>query len=67
VLAGPLSALVCGGDRQAVDQVLSDPRLRPLSELRVEPWLAVPDPSGAVHAQAVIDAAAVRITVTDEQ
>ena len=66
VLAGPLSALVCGGDRQAVDQVLSDPRLRPLSELRVEPWLAVPDPSGAVLAQAVIDAAAVRITVTDE-
>jgi hypothetical protein len=39
-----LDALVCGGDRAAVDAVLADPRLRALAELRSEPWLAVPDP-----------------------
>jgi hypothetical protein len=66
VLAGPLAALVCGGDRQAVDLVLDDPRLRPLTAVRVEPWLAVPDPRGPVLAQAVLDAAAVRITVRGE-
>ena len=42
-LAG-LDALVCGGDRAAVDAVLGDPRLRGLAELRAEPWLAVPEP-----------------------
>jgi hypothetical protein len=39
-----LDALVCGGDRTAVDAVLADPRLRALLALRTEPWLAVPDP-----------------------
>lgn len=39
-----LDALVCGGDRAAVDAVLADPRLRALAALRTEPWLAVPDP-----------------------
>jgi len=39
-----LDALVCGGDRAAIDAVLADPRLRALAELRSEPWLAVPDP-----------------------
>jgi hypothetical protein len=42
-LAG-LDALVCGGDRAAVDAVLGDPRLRGLAALRAEPWLAVPEP-----------------------
>ena len=42
-LAG-LDALVCGGDRAAVDAVLGDPRLRRLAELRTGPWLAVPEP-----------------------
>jgi hypothetical protein len=66
VLTGPLTALVCGGDRHAVEEVLTDPRLRPLTAVRVEPWLAVPDPRPAVLAQAVLDAAAVRVTVTGE-
>ena len=65
VLAGPLDALVCGGDRQAVEQVLEDPRLRPLAALRVGPWLAVPDPRRVVLDQAVLDGASVEVTVTD--
>jgi len=66
VLTGPLAALVCGGDRHAVDEVLADSRLRPLASVRVEPWLAVPDPRPAVLAQAVLDAASVRVTLTGE-
>ena len=65
VLAGPLDALVCGGDRQAVDEVLADPRLRVLRPVRVGPWLAVPDPRRAVLDQAVLDAQAVQVVVTD--
>ena len=56
VASGPLEALVCGGDRQAVDAVLSDPRLRRLAAVRTGPWLAVPDPRRSVLDQAVIDA-----------
>lgn len=39
-----LDALVCGGDRAAVDAVLADQRLSALRALRTEPWLTVPDP-----------------------
>ena len=42
--AGRLDALICGGDRAAVLEVLGDPRLGPLAALRREPFLAVPDP-----------------------
>lgn len=42
--AGRLVALVCGGDRAAVDAALSDPRLAPLLPLRTEKFLPVPDP-----------------------
>jgi hypothetical protein len=55
--------VVGGGDRTAVDAVLEDPRLRRL--VRVEPWLAVPDPRRAVLEQAVLDGSSVRIHVTD--
>ena len=47
-----LDALVCGGDRAAVDAVLDDPRLGDLRAKRVGPWLAVPDPRHAVVEQA---------------
>jgi hypothetical protein len=60
-----LEALVCGGDRAAVDHVLEDPRLRPLAELRVEPWLPVPDPRRAVLEQAVGDGSSARILLHD--
>jgi hypothetical protein len=60
-----LGAVVCGGDRQAVDAVLADPRLAALSPLRVEPWLPVPDPRRAVLEQSVVDGASVVVEVTD--
>ena len=65
VLAGPLDALVCGGDRSAVEAVLSDARLRALALLRVDPWLDVPDPRRAVLHRAVADGGSVAVTVTD--
>ncbi len=66
ILAGrAVDALVCGGDRQAVEQVLADARLAPLRGLRVEPWLAVPDPRRAVLDRAVLDGASVHIDLTD--
>ena len=42
--AAELDALICGGDRSAVDAVLADPRLAPLAARRQDPFLAVPDP-----------------------
>ncbi|MGZ5418192.1 MAG: acVLRF1 family peptidyl-tRNA hydrolase [Nocardioides sp.] len=61
----PVQALVCGGDRTAVEQVLADPRLRHLDPLRVAPWLAVPDPRRAVLDQAVRDGVSVSVEITD--
>jgi peptide subunit release factor 1 (eRF1) len=43
-----LDALVLGGDRRAVIEVLEDPRLRPLAPLVQERVLDVPDPRLAV-------------------
>ena len=65
ILTGRLASLVCGGDRSAVEAVLSDARLAHLLEVRVDPWLAVPDPRRAVLDQAVLDGASVAVTVTD--
>ncbi len=65
ILTGPLVALVCGGDRSAVDAVLEDPRLRRLTRVRAGPWLAVPDPRRAVLDQAVVDGGSVVISVLD--
>jgi Actinobacteria/chloroflexi VLRF1 release factor len=39
-----LEAVVLGGDRRALGEVLEDPRLRPLAPLAVERVLDVPDP-----------------------
>ena len=60
---GGVEALVCGGDRRAVETVLSDPRLDRLAAARTGPWLAVPDPRRAVLDQAVVDAWSVAITL----
>lgn len=60
-----VEALVCGGDRGAVDVVLDDPRLRHLSVVRTGPWLAVPDPRRGVLDQAVADALSVPVTITE--
>ena len=59
-LPGPL---VTGGDHAAVEAVLDDPRLAPLREAVVGPWLAVPDPRRSVLEDAVRDAQALRIEV----
>jgi hypothetical protein len=56
-------SVVTGGDHAAVDEVLSDPRLRRLTV--TGPWLAVPDPRRAVLDAAVADALAVRIAVAN--
>ena len=42
--ADRLEALVCGGDRAAVEAALADPRLAPLLPLRTGPFLSVADP-----------------------
>ncbi|TCO50023.1 hypothetical protein EV646_10294 [Kribbella antiqua] len=61
-----LDALVCGGDRRAVDTVLEDPRLKDLLGLVRPPFLGVPDPKQKVLEQAGADARAIRIAVTQE-
>jgi peptide subunit release factor 1 (eRF1) len=43
-----LDAIVVGGDRRALAEVLQDPRLRPLAPLVAERVLDVPDPRFAV-------------------
>ncbi len=60
-----LAALVCGGDRRAVDAVLADRRLAPLAALRAERLLDVPEPRHAVLAAAVTAARAVHVLVRD--
>ncbi len=65
ILSGRLEALVCGGDRSAVEAVLEDSRLQRLVDVRVEPWLPVPDPRRSVLDQAVVDAMSVSVEVTD--
>jgi peptide subunit release factor 1 (eRF1) len=42
--ARDLEAVVLGGDRRALGEVLEDPRLRPLARLAVDRVLDVPDP-----------------------
>jgi predicted NBD/HSP70 family sugar kinase len=60
-----LDAVVLGGDRRAVDEVLTDPRLAPLRPLAVAARIDVPDPRLKVL-QATPDLfRAVRIRVTD--
>ncbi len=65
ILTGPISALVTGGDRSAVDAVLADPRLRSVAARRTEEWLDTPDPKRAVLDQAVVDACSVSIDVVN--
>ncbi|TQJ23972.1 hypothetical protein FBZ33_4294 [Micromonospora sp. A202] len=63
--ASTLAAVVCGGDRRAVDTVLADRRLAPLAALRAERLLDVPEPRHAVLVSAIAAARAVRILVRD--
>jgi hypothetical protein len=66
VLAGhPLEALVCGGDRHAVHEVFTDPRLAAVSAVRSDPWLDVPDPRRAVLERAIVDGSSAILAVDD--
>jgi len=46
--AGDLDAVVLGGDRRALAEVLDDPRLAPVAALAVERVIEVPEPRHAV-------------------
>lgn len=58
---GDVRAVVTGGDRTAVAEVLSDPRLGAVDV--VGPWFAVPDPRRGVLDQVVRDARALVVEV----
>jgi hypothetical protein len=58
---GPISALVCGGDRLMVDAVLADRRLAPLVPLRHPHLLESAEPRRAVLEEAAVAARRVRI------
>ncbi|GAB1646155.1 acVLRF1 family peptidyl-tRNA hydrolase [Krasilnikovia sp. MM14-A1259] len=60
-----MAALVTGGDRAAVDAVLSAPALAPLAGLRADRFLDVPEPRRTVLVGAIAAARAVRILVRD--
>jgi hypothetical protein len=60
-----IAALVCGGDRTAVDAILAAPALAPLAALRAGRLLDVPEPRHAVLVAAVAQARAVRILICD--
>ncbi|WP_337918200.1 acVLRF1 family peptidyl-tRNA hydrolase [Actinopolymorpha pittospori] len=62
--AADLDAMVVGGDRRAVAQVLEDARLAPLRTLVTGPHLHVPDPKLAVLRNTPEEFRAVRIRLT---
>jgi hypothetical protein len=64
-VAGTLAAVVTGGDRRALDQVLADPRLAPLRALVTGQVLDVPDPRRTVLEQTPRRFRAIRIRVVD--
>lgn len=63
--ASDLSAVVTGGDRSALRQVLDDVRLRPLQRCVVARVLDVPDPKLRVLRESLAACRAVRVTVTE--
>jgi hypothetical protein len=63
--AGALEAVVCGGDRRAVDALRADPRLEAVFALETGPFLAVPDPRLAVLRETPPRFRAVRVRIVD--
>ena len=61
----PIEYVVTGGDRALAQQVLSDPRLRPLQAIPRGPHLAVPDPRRDVLASLPALLTTVRIDLVD--
>lgn len=62
---GALDAMIVGGDKSAIDQVMADRRLSDMRDLVVPPRLAVPDPKLAVLKRCADEFRAVRITLTE--
>lgn len=62
--APTLDAVVVGGDRRAVREVLTDPRLASVSPLVVARVLDVPDPKAVVLRASYASAVAIRVTLT---
>ena len=62
---GGVVALVTGGDRKAVDEVLDDPRLREVAARRTSLHLALGDPDAAVVDRAVTDLLSAVVEITD--
>ena len=65
ILTGSLDALVTGGDRSAVDAVLTDSRLERVAARRTEGRLDTPDPKRVVLEKAIADACSVAIDVVN--
>ena len=63
--ADGLAGLFTGGDRGLVDDVLTDPRLRPLAALRREPALDVGEPTKAVLLETPRQFRAVDVHITE--
>lgn len=63
--ATSLAGVVVGGDRSAVDEVLSDRRLEPLARLVTGRLMDVPEPRHAVLVAAAVRQRAVLIRVVD--
>jgi hypothetical protein len=63
--AAELTAVVCGGDRRAVDGLRGDRRLDALFALETEPFLAVPDPRLAVLRETPARFRAVRVRLVE--
>lgn len=60
-----LDAVVSGGDRRALNDVLADPRLAKLSGIVVGRVLDVPDPKAAVLRASHASAVAIRATISE--
>jgi hypothetical protein len=60
-----LRALVTGGDRAAIDAILTTPQLAPVAALRADRLLDVPEPRHAVLVSAVAAARAVAVLVRE--
>ncbi|HEY0001700.1 MAG TPA: acVLRF1 family peptidyl-tRNA hydrolase [Actinoplanes sp.] len=60
-----LAALVTGGDRTAIDAILSVPQLAPVAALRADRLLDVPEPRHAVLVSAIAGARAVSVLVRE--
>jgi hypothetical protein len=67
VLSSPAEALVVGGDKALVRDVLSDPRLAKLASLPRRELFDLPDPRLVVLKQALRRGRAVRITLTEPE